>query len=83
VQRTVKEKPSLLVMLVQGTFSLLYDKHTQITRAGQNMMKLTQAMPWKKAGTMWQRISFQIMDLEEPVFEFGKVTTSHVRICKQ
>ena len=28
-----------------------------MTRAGQNLTKLTQGMPWEQAGPMWQRLS--------------------------
>jgi hypothetical protein len=29
----------------------------EMTRAGQNLTKLTQGMPWEQAGPMWQRLS--------------------------
>lgn len=31
----------------------------EMTRAGQNMMKLTEGLSWDKAGPMWKRLSSQ------------------------
>jgi len=42
----------------------------EMTRAGQNLTKLTQDMPWGQAGPMWQRLS--------ATYAKGTTGTAHV-----
>ena len=48
----------------------------EMTRAGQNLTKLTQGMPWEQAGPMWQRLSAAYAKgATGPVHVFQNATT--------
>ncbi|MBN8574754.1 MAG: hypothetical protein J0M05_12645 [Candidatus Kapabacteria bacterium] len=45
----------------------------EMTKAGQNLSKLTQGMPWERVGPMWQRFLRLKQKEQQDLFTYSKM----------